>query len=62
MTAIKAANAQPVAILNHAKVVGYIVSPEAWENMLECLEDLEDLETIHERRNDPSIRVSLDEL
>jgi antitoxin StbD len=62
MAAIKAAGGQPVAILNHARVVGYIISPGAWENMLECLEDIQDLETIHERRNDPTIAVSLDEL
>ena len=62
MAAVKAALGQPVAILNHARVVGYIVSPEAWENMIECLEDLEDLETISERRNEPTISVTLDEL
>lgn len=62
MAAIKAAGGQPVAILNHARVVGYIIAPEAWENMLECLEDLEDLETISELRDEPTVAVSLDDL
>lgn len=62
MAAVKAAEGQPVAVLNHARVVGYLISPAAWERMLECLEDLEDLETISELRNEPTVKVSLDEL
>lgn len=62
MAAVKAAEGQPVAILNHARVVGYIISPAAWERMLECLEDLEDLETISEHKGEPTVTVSLDDL
>lgn len=62
MAAIKAAEGQPVAVLNHAKVVGYLISPAAWERMLECLEDLEDLEAIHAAANEPTVEVSLDDL
>jgi antitoxin StbD len=62
MVAVKAAESQPVAILNHAKVVGYLVSPEAWERMLECLEDLEDLEAIEAQRDEPTVAVTLDDL
>jgi antitoxin StbD len=62
MVAVKAAEGQPVAVLNHSRVVSYLISPAAWERMLECLEDLEDLETISELRNEPSVKVSLDDL
>jgi len=62
MAAVKAAEGQPVAVLNHSKVVGYLVSPAAWERMLECLEDLEDLEAIRELANEPTTEVSLDDL
>jgi len=62
MAAVKAAEGQAVAVLNHSKVVGYMISPAAWERMLECLEDLEDLETISELRNEPTVEVALDDL
>lgn len=62
MAAVKAAEGQPVAVLNHSKVVGYLISPAAWERMLECLEDLEDLEAISELGNEPTVEVSLDDL
>ena len=30
----KAAEYQAVAVLNHNKVVGYVISPEAWEGTM----------------------------
>lgn len=62
MAAVKAAEGQPVAVLNHSRVVGYLISPAAWERMLECLEDLEDLEAISELANEPATEASLDDL
>ena len=58
----KAAETQAVAVLNHNKVVGYIISPVAWEGVLESLDDLHILGEIEKRKNEPSVEVSLDEL
>jgi antitoxin StbD len=59
---LKAAELQQVAVLNHNKVVGYIISPAAWEHVLEMLEDLEDIVTIEKRKGEKAIPVSLDDL
>jgi antitoxin StbD len=61
---VAAAREQQVAILNRNKPVAYVVSPEAWENVLELLEDLEDAEIVRERLANPGelIEVSLDDL
>lgn len=60
--AFEAAEMQAVAVLNHNKVVGYIVSPVAWEGMLEVLDDLNIVEELNKRKPEPSIEVSLDDL
>jgi len=61
---VAAARERQVAILNRNKPVAYVVSPEAWENILELLEDLEDAEIVRERLANPGelIEVSLDDL
>lgn len=59
---IKSAEGQPVAILNHNRVVGYLISPEAFENILEALDDLDLIEIAEQRRGEPGIPMSLDEL
>jgi antitoxin StbD len=38
---LMAAELEPVAILNRTKLVGYIISPAAWESTLERLDDIE---------------------
>ena len=48
--------------MNHNKVVGYIISPAAWERVLEMLEDLEDIVEIEKRKDDKIIPVNLDDL
>ena len=58
----KAAEIQQVAVLNHNKVVGYVISPAAWEGILEMMEDLEDIALIEKRKGEKSFPVNLDDL
>lgn len=60
--AFEAAKSQAVAVLNHNKVVGYVISPVAWEGMLEALDDLHIIGQIEKTRNEPRIEVTLDDL
>ena len=57
-----AAETQAVAVLNHNRVVGYVISPVAWEGMLERLDDLHIIEMLEKRKDEPTISVTLDEL
>ncbi len=59
---IKEAEGAPVAILNHNRCSAYIVPADAFEAMLEKLDDLEIKRTVEKRRGEKSIRVSLDAL
>ncbi len=52
----------PVAILNHNKPSAYIIPAEAFEVLMEKLEDYEMGRIVKEREHEPSIKVSLDEL
>lgn len=58
----KAAEEQPVAVLNHNRVVGYIVSPEGYEGMLGRLDDLDLIAIVNERSDEKGVLVKLDEL
>jgi len=59
---IKEAEGAPVAILNHNRPSAYIVPADAFEAMLEKLDDLEIKKTVEKRRGEKSIRISLDAL
>lgn len=59
---IREAEGAPVAILNHNRPSAYIVPADAFEAMLEKLDDLEIKKTVEKRRDEKSIRVSLDAL
>ena len=64
-SAVFAASAgQPVAVLNHNKVMAYMVPPGICEEMLEMIEDLELARIVREREADPAPRVpvNLDEI
>lgn len=54
----------PVAVLNHNRVMAYMVPPDVYESMLEQIDDLELIRMVEEREAEPAkrIRVSLDEL
>lgn len=59
---IKEAEGSPVVILNHNRPSAYIVPADAFEAMLEKLDDLEIKNTVRKRRGEKSIPVSLDAL
>ncbi len=52
----------PVAILNHNKPSAYIIPAEAFEVLMEKLEDYEMGRVVKEREHEPSVKVSLNEL
>ena len=58
----KAAEMQQVAVLNHNKVIGYIISPEAWEGILESLDDLHIIGELEDLKDEPGIEVSINGL
>jgi len=55
---------KPVAVLNHNQVMAYLVPREAYEAMIEMLEDAELGAIVERRKADPRprIRVKLDDL
>ncbi len=59
---IKEAEGAPVVILNHNRPSAYLVPADAFEAMLEKLDDLEIKKTVRKRRSEKSIPVSLDAL
>jgi antitoxin StbD len=59
---IKAAEGCPVAVLNHNKPTAYVVPAEAWEALLDRLEDAELVEIVRQREGEEEIEVSIDDL
>jgi antitoxin StbD len=59
---IKEAEGSPVVILNHNRPSAYIVPVDAFEAMLEKLDDFEIKKTVRKRRGEKSIAVSVDAL
>lgn len=59
---IHEAEGTPVAILNHNKPSAYLVPAEAFEALMEKLEDYELSCIVKEREGEPSIPVPLDDL
>lgn len=53
---------QAVAVLNHNRVMGYMVPAAVYEAMLERLDDAELIRIANERSNEPSYPVALDDL
>ena len=56
------ADGQAVAVLNHNRVMGYIVPATLYENIIERLDDLELARVVRERADELVIEVSLDDL
>jgi len=52
----------PVAILNRNEPVFYAVPAEAYERLMDKLEDVELAEIVRQRANEPLIEVSIDDL
>lgn len=59
---INEAEGAPVAILNHNKPSAYIIPAEAFEALMEKFEDYNLAQLVRERANEPTVKVSLDEL
>lgn len=60
--AIRAADGAPVAILNRNTPEAYLVPAEAWEALLEALDDMELVRIVKERQGQKRIRVDIDDL
>ena len=52
----------PVAVLNHNKPEGYLLSAKHYEEILEIIEDLEDRKIVEKREDSPFVKVTLDDL
>lgn len=59
---INEAEGSPVAILNHNKPSAYLIPADAFEALMEKFEDYNLAQLVKERENEPTVRVSLDEL
>lgn len=61
---INEADGAPIAILNHNKPAAYLVPAEAYEQMMELMEDYELGKIVDERRAELSeaVEVSIDDL
>ena len=60
--AFEEAKVQAVAVLSHARVIGYIISPEAYDGFLEMAEDLHDIAEIERTKGEETIPVDINEL
>ena len=59
---IQQSEGAPVAILNHNKPSAYLIPADAFEALMERLENYELSRIVQEREHEPSVKVSLDEL
>lgn len=61
---INGANGSAVAVLNHNRVMGYMVPAQVYEAMVERLGDLELAQVARSRIevNEPAVQISLDDL
>jgi antitoxin StbD len=59
---IAAAGGFPVAVLNHNTPSAYLIPANAWEELMDRLEDIELAEIVRRRADDPEIEVSIDEI
>ena len=56
------AHGQTVAVLNHNRVMAYMVPAKAYEALMERLDDLALVEIVKSRANDVSVPVNMDDL
>lgn len=59
---VSEAHGEPVAVLNHNRVMAYMVPARTYEAMLERLDDLDLIEIIKSRANEVGVPVDTDEL
>jgi antitoxin StbD len=56
------AGGEPIAVLNHNRVMAYMVPAERYEAMMERLDDLALVEILQSRAGEIPVKVTLDEL
>jgi len=56
------AHGEPIAVLNRNEPAFYCIPAETYEFMMDHIEDLELLAIVEQRKNEPSIKVSLNDL
>lgn len=56
------AGGMPVAVLNHNRVMGYMVPAELYESMMDRLEDIALVEIAKARAGEQGLPVNLDDL
>lgn len=59
---INEAEGAPVAILNHNKPSAYLIPAEAFEALMERFEDYNLAQLVKGREQEPTVKVSLDDL
>jgi antitoxin StbD len=59
---LSGAHGSPVAVLNHDRVMGYMVPADVFEAMMERLDDLDLAELVRARRHETPVPVELDDL
>ncbi len=62
MATVSSGDGFPVAVLNHNQPAFYCIPAEAWERIVDRLEDIELAALAKERMNAPSIALSIDDL
>ena len=56
------ADGAAIAILNHNKPAAYLVPAETYEFLMDHIEDLELLSIVEQRKNEATVKVSLNDL
>ncbi|AQL39001.1 type II toxin-antitoxin system Phd/YefM family antitoxin [Pseudomonas syringae] len=59
---LSGAQGLPVAVLNHNKVMGYMVPAEVFEAMMERLDDLDLADLIKSRQHEKPVSVDIHDL
>lgn len=62
MAVVDQADGFPVAVLNRNQPAFYCVPADAYEAMMDKLEDIELAAVVKERENQPEIEISIDDL
>ncbi|MGY2138128.1 type II toxin-antitoxin system Phd/YefM family antitoxin [Pseudomonas reactans] len=59
---MSSAHGGPVAVLNHNRVMGYMVPADVFEAMMDRIDDLELAELVRARSHETPVPVNLDDL
>ena len=62
MAVIEQAEGMPIAILNRNQPVFYAIPADAYEHIIDRLEDIELAKIVNEREGNKSIKVNIDDL